>query len=112
MERYCVVCALPLRHDVNMSAISRRLFCLSGLLVITGCGRVAPVDQVTDVPLYPHETPELRALIVAAARRNDVPVSLVQRVVIRESTHRPAARNGPYYGQMQILPATARSMAE
>jgi soluble lytic murein transglycosylase-like protein len=60
--------------------------------------------------LYPNETPELRALIREAAARNDVPVSLVQRVVIRESTHRPEARNGPYYGLMQILPATARSM--
>lgn len=37
-------------------------------------------------------------------------MSLVQRVVIRESTHQPEARNGPYFGLMQILPATARSM--
>ncbi|WP_299685682.1 lytic transglycosylase domain-containing protein [uncultured Tateyamaria sp.] len=62
------------------------------------------------VPLYPNETQELRGLIEAAAAENDVPVALIQRVVIRESTHRPAARNGPYYGLMQILPATARSM--
>ena len=70
----------------------------------------APAPPVYDAPLYPNETPELRALIVAAAAENDVPVDLVQRVVIRESTHRPAARNGPYWGLMQILPATARSM--
>ena len=63
-----------------------------------------------DVPLYPNETPQLRAQIEAAAARNDVPVALVQRVVIRESTHRPGARNGPYYGLMQILPETARSI--
>jgi len=31
-------------------------------------------------------------------------------VIIRESTHNPQARNGPYYGLMQILPATARGM--
>ena len=60
--------------------------------------------------LHPNETAELRRLIVEAAEENAVPVSLVQRVVIRESTHRPEARNGPYYGLMQILPATARSM--
>nr|WP_229747951.1 lytic transglycosylase domain-containing protein [Marivita lacus] len=60
--------------------------------------------------LYPNETPELRALIVKAAAENEVPVSLVQRVVVRESTHRPEARNGPYFGLMQILPATARTM--
>jgi soluble lytic murein transglycosylase-like protein len=34
----------------------------------------------------------------------------VHRLAIRESTHNPAARNGPYYGLLQILPATARSM--
>ena len=44
--------------------------------------------------------------IVEAAQENDVPVSLVQKVIVRESTHRPGARNGPYYGLMQILPAT------
>ena len=68
------------------------------------------VSTVSTRNLYPNETPELREMIVAAAQENEVPVSLVQRVVIRESTHRPEARNGPYYGLMQILPATARSM--
>ncbi|HHL21682.1 MAG TPA: lytic transglycosylase domain-containing protein [Aliiroseovarius sp.] len=61
-------------------------------------------------PLYPNETPELRALIVKYATLYDVPVELVQRQIVRESTHRPWVRNGPYYGLMQILPATARSM--
>lgn len=60
--------------------------------------------------LHPNETAELRRMIVEAAEENAVPVSLVQRVVVRESTHRPQARNGPYFGLMQILPATARSM--
>lgn len=49
-------------------------------------------------------------MITVASTRNDVPVSLVQRVIVRESTHRPEARNGPYYGLMQILPETARTM--
>ena len=61
-------------------------------------------------PLYPNETRALRALIEKYAAIYDVPVDLVHRVVKRESTHNPAARNGPYYGLMQILPATARSM--
>ncbi len=39
-----------------------------------------------------------------------VPLDLVRRVAKRESTFNPAARNGPYWGLMQILPATARSM--
>ena len=83
--------------------------------LLAGCGgapreTVAPVVAAPVVPLYPNETAELRALIEAAAAENDVPVALVQRVVIRESTHRPEARNGPYWGLMQILPQTARSM--
>ena len=49
-------------------------------------------------PLYPNETPELRAKINKWADYYEVPRSLVHRVVIRESTHRPWARNGPYYG--------------
>ena len=83
-----------------------RLLSVFAVLILTACSQPAPEP----VALYPNETPELRQLIEAAAEENDVPVALVQRVVIRESTHRPAARNGPYYGLMQILPATARSM--
>lgn len=83
-----------------------RLFVLVTALILTACSQQGPKS----VPLYPNETPDLRQLIEAAAVENDVPVALVQRVVIRESAHRPGARNGPYYGLMQILPATARSM--
>lgn len=60
--------------------------------------------------LHPNETPELRLLIENAAQEYDVPADLVHRVIIRESRHRPGARNGPYYGLMQILPQTARTM--
>lgn len=91
--------------------LPRREMLLLILSATAACGRTAPVAEVQKaVPLYPNETRELRRLIVASAGENDIPVSLVQRVVIRESTHRPEARNGPYYGLMQILPATARSM--
>lgn len=60
--------------------------------------------------LHVNETPELRSLIENAAQEYDVPVELVHRVIIRESRHRPGARNGPYFGLMQILPQTARTM--
>lgn len=83
-------------------------------LAVAACGRADRASEEAmpsgATPLYPNETPELRRLIEAAARENDVPVALVQRVIVRESTHRPGARNGPYYGLMQILPATARTM--
>ncbi len=82
------------------------------LLGAAGCsGKTAeaPTPEISRA-LHPNETPELRALIEGTARRHGVPPELVQRVVIRESTHRPGARNGPYYGLMQILPQTARTM--
>ncbi|EBA16186.1 transglycosylase SLT domain protein [Roseobacter sp. SK209-2-6] len=63
-----------------------------------------------DPPLYPNETPELRHSINRWADHYEVPRALVHRLAIRESTHRPWAVNRPYYGLLQILPATARSM--
>ena len=66
--------------------------------------------RVSQAALHPNETPELRRLIQKYSAMYDVPESLVHRVVIRESRHRPGARNGPYYGLMQLLPATARGM--
>src|SRR5690606_12207993 len=39
-----------------------------------------------------------------------VPEHLVRRVILRESGYNSAARNGPYYGLMQISHATARGM--
>ena len=88
---------------------------LVGLILAALSGCAAPTPEVSRAtpdltPLYPNETRELRERINYRADHYQVPRSLVQRVVIRESTHRPEARNGPYYGLMQILPATARGM--
>ena len=49
-------------------------------------------------------------LIAKYAAYYEVPESLVRRVVKRESNFNPAARNGPYWGLMQILHQTARGM--
>ena len=67
-------------------------------------------EDHSPTPLYPNETPELRRQIKSYARHYDVPVDLVQRVIKRESNHVPGARNGPYYGLMQIALPTARTM--
>lgn len=83
------------------------------LLALGACNAVPPVPETkpeASRALYPNETQELRALINQYADQYSVPPELVQRVVIRESTHVPTARNGPYYGLMQILPSTARQM--
>ena len=83
---------------------------LLSLLVLCGLAACATADpEPFDPPLYPNETPELRALINEYADLYDMPRELVHRLAIRESTHRPWARNGPYYGLLQIQPATARS---
>ncbi|PYG30570.1 transglycosylase SLT domain-containing protein [Pelagimonas varians] len=93
----------------------RRSFIL-GACAVAGCANISPKPAVEpqpkafDPPLYPNETPELRAQINRWADHYELPRSLVHRLAIRESTHRPWARNGPYYGLFQILPATARSM--
>ncbi|MEY1556039.1 transglycosylase SLT domain-containing protein [Yoonia sp. R2331] len=82
------------------------------LLALPACGR-KPAPAVTrqaEPGLYPNETPELRALINEYAAFHDIPASLIHRVIQRESDYRPRARNGPYWGMMQILPETARTM--
>ena len=40
----------------------------------------------------------------------NVPEALIRRVIVRESGYNPKARNGPYYGLMQIRYDTAQSM--
>ncbi len=52
----------------------------------------------------------MRALIERYAVVHDIPESLLHKVIQRESDYRANARNGPYYGLMQILPETARTM--
>lgn len=99
-----------------MSLTTRRAF-LSFIVAtaLTGCSAATP-NMVTPPPLpagpplHPNETPELRRQINYWADHYGVPRPLVHRLAIRESTHRPHARNGPYYGLLQILPATARTM--
>ncbi len=49
-------------------------------------------------------------LIVHYSQAYNVPERLVRRVIAKESGYNPAARNGPYYGLMQISHATARGM--
>jgi soluble lytic murein transglycosylase-like protein len=96
-----------------MSALSRRTFLIVGTAVLlSACSSNLPpqVAAPSEPLLYPNETPELRTKINRWADHYDLPRPLVHRLAIRESTHTPAARNGPYYGLLQILPATARSM--
>ncbi len=90
---------------------SLRALGLAACAAMAACSAAPKPEAVASrAALYPNETPELRQLIDGYARAYDVPPDLVQRVVIRESSHIPNARNGPYYGLMQILPQTAQTM--
>lgn len=52
----------------------------------------------------------LDGLIRHYATQYAVPEDLVRRVIVRESNYNAGARNGPYYGLMQISHATASGM--
>ncbi|PPB82116.1 transglycosylase-like protein with SLT domain [Albidovulum inexpectatum] len=86
--------------------ITRRSI-LAGMsaMAIGGCGRR---EEVTRRPASGRG--DLDALIARYARKYDIPESLMHRVIRRESNYNPKARNGPYYGLMQIHPQTARTM--
>lgn len=80
---------------------------------LAGCGRrddAGDEASVSSSNFQPGETPQMRALIRKYAKAHDIPESLLRRVVKRESGFNPAARNGPYYGLMQIRHETARTM--
>ena len=83
-------------------------------LTLAACGRRGRGKEVAEAPpakgLNAGETPEMRALIRKYAAIHDIPESLLHRVIQRESGYNPAARNGPYWGLMQIMPQTAATM--
>ena len=98
-----------------MTHFTRRAMIAGLITALAACGRRSepedtPKKSGFNPPLYPNETPELRALINKWADHYQLPRALVHKLAIRESTHRPWARNGPYWGLLQILPQTARTM--
>lgn len=83
-----------------------------GLVVLMACGGGDRGATSRTVPsgLYPGETPAMRRMVQRAAVELEIPEALLHRVIQRESDYRAEARNGPYWGLMQILPQTARTM--
>ncbi len=97
--------------------MTRFLLAIGLILTTTGCSLFSQdtTPQVTRAApqtagLYPGETPQMRTLVRKYAAIHQIPESLLHRVIQRESDYRAGARNGPYWGLMQILPATARQM--
>lgn len=92
-----------------MTLLTRRgLMGLSFVALVAACGRKRTPEAKR--PSGPEGSAEVNRLIRKYAQEYDVPEKLVHRVVKRESGYNPGARNGPYYGLMQILPQTARTM--
>ena len=76
-----------------------------------------PAGHVPDAAAVPQASSALAyaggsldGLIAHYSQHYSVPEALVRRVIVRESGYNPAARNGPYYGLMQISHATASGM--
>ncbi|WP_420859028.1 transglycosylase SLT domain-containing protein [Marivivens marinus] len=86
------------------------LVCLLGLLAACSAPHADKAPVRSEPALYPGETAEMRALVNKYAQIHGIPAELLHRVIQRESDYRPGARNGPYWGLMQVLPATARQM--
>jgi soluble lytic murein transglycosylase-like protein len=93
--------------------------CALGLaaLALAGCApHESPVASAP--PSYANEPRSaepvsksaLHARIAHFARLYNIPESLIHRSVRRESNYNPAARNGPYWGLMQIRHDTAKGM--
>ncbi len=96
---------------------------LFAALVLSGCTmasilpapRTATTASAASVvmafaPPTPTPRSSMDALIARYAAEYNVPERLIRRVIVRESNYNPGARNGPYYGLMQISHATARGM--
>jgi soluble lytic murein transglycosylase-like protein len=84
---------------------------LCGLLA--GCtiaGAAAPQGRPLEAIEAAAPATPLDGLISEYSAYYEVPESLVRRVIVRESNYNPGARNGPYWGLMQISHPTARSM--
>jgi len=64
---------------------TRRSFLLITAAALSACGRRSEpaATRAADIPLYPNETPQLRALINKYAGIHDIPVTLLHRVIIR-----------------------------
>lgn len=93
-----------------MSLPSRRAVLALALLSLAGCGLGRRSEPAAPVPRHAGNTPEMQRLIRRHAAALQIPPDLLDHVVRVESGYNPAARNGPYYGLMQIHPDTARTM--
>jgi soluble lytic murein transglycosylase-like protein len=123
---------MALTHDIGRGAIGLTSAAMLAL-VVAGCSMASfkpasapataalanfatptPAGHVPDASAVPpapaamaYTGGSLDGLIAHYSSQYSVPEALVRRVIVRESNYNPGARNGPYYGLMQISHATA-----
>jgi soluble lytic murein transglycosylase-like protein len=85
--------------------IHRRAFLSLGLLALAACAKKSKPAKD-----HPGRTPEMDRLVNKYSQIYDMPPSLLHRLIQRESGYNAAARNGSYYGLLQIAPQTAKTM--
>ena len=91
-----------------MPSTRRAFLALALPAVLAACGGGGRGDsQPSRGPQGPDQ---INRLISKYARIYDMPERLIHETVARESGYNPGARNGPYFGLMQIHPQTARTM--
>jgi soluble lytic murein transglycosylase-like protein len=90
--------------------LSRRAMLAVSLstLTLSACGNRRKAEPA--LKPVAGQSPEMDALVRKWAAIHDIPESLLHRQIRRESGYNPAARNGPYYGLLQVLPQTAQTM--
>ncbi|HTO80023.1 MAG TPA: lytic transglycosylase domain-containing protein [Methylocystis sp.] len=85
-------------------------------LVLSGCSGHDPRDFLAQAPDSVVQAARAKnreaicARITHHAKLNEIPESLIHRVVQRESKYDPSLRHGRYWGLMQISHSTAKSM--
>lgn len=90
-----------------MTLTRRSALSLMTLTLVAACGGKR---HKRDEPEPATGSPEVRRMVDQWADHYEMPRSLMHRVVKKESGYNPKARNGPYYGLMQISAETARGM--
>lgn len=90
--------------------LSRRTLLVAALLPLAGCGVGRGGTEKAPQAVQPGNTPQMQSMIRQTAAFLEIPPQLLDHVVRVESGYNPAARNGPYFGLMQVNPQTARTM--
>jgi len=87
-----------------------RASCALALAVASLAGCAATPDLTTGSIAADKAATALDERIAYYAQAYEVPEALIRRSIQRESGYNPKARNGPYWGLMQIRLDTARGM--